>query len=73
MTAEGSSWRCATERKEWTFFAVMPKADPALAAAWGVTLVLRGVLPATFAIAMGVLVGAVIGGVACAGILARFS
>ncbi len=47
------------ERKEWTFFGVLPKADPVLAVAWWVALVLRGLLPAVFAIAMGVLVGAV--------------
>ena len=47
------------ERQEWKFFGVLPKADPALAAAWWAVLVLRGVLPALFAIAMGVLVGAV--------------
>jgi ATP-binding cassette subfamily B protein len=48
-----------TNRKEWTFFAVLPKAAPALATAWWVTLLLRGILPAAFAIAMGALVGAV--------------
>jgi ATP-binding cassette, subfamily B, bacterial len=48
-----------TARKEWQFFAVLPKADPGLAAAWWVSLLLRGILPAAFAIAMGVLVGAV--------------
>jgi ATP-binding cassette, subfamily B, bacterial len=47
------------ERKEWTFFAVLPKADPGLAAAWWIVLLLRGILPAAFGIAMGVLVGAV--------------
>ena len=46
-------------RNEWKFFAVLPKADRALAVTWWVVLVLRGVLPAVFAIAMGVLVGAV--------------
>ena len=46
-------------RKEWKFFSVLPKAGPALAAAWWTTLLLRGMLPAAFAIAMGVLVGAV--------------
>src|SRR5918999_574148 len=46
-------------RKEWTFFGVLPKADRALATAWWLVLVLRGVLPAVFAIAMGTLVGAV--------------
>jgi ABC-type multidrug transport system fused ATPase/permease subunit len=47
------------ERKEWQFFGILPKADRALAAAWWTVLVLRGVLPAAFAVAMGVLVGAV--------------
>jgi ATP-binding cassette subfamily B protein len=47
------------ERKEWQFFAVLPKADPLLAVAWYVILILRGVLPAVFAIAMGVLVRSV--------------
>jgi ATP-binding cassette subfamily B protein len=51
-----------TERKEWQFFGVLPKADRSLAIAWWVALVLRGVLPAVFAIAMGVLVAAVQGG-----------
>jgi ABC-type transport system involved in cytochrome bd biosynthesis fused ATPase/permease subunit len=48
-----------TSRKEWIFFSVLPKADVRLAAAWWVALVLRGVLPAAFAIAMGVLVAAI--------------
>jgi ATP-binding cassette subfamily B protein len=48
-----------TERNEWKFFAVLPRADGVLATAWWIVLVLRGVLPAVFAIAMGVLVGAV--------------
>jgi len=52
-------FRRLTERKEWKLFAVLPKADPALAAAWWAALLLRGILPAVFAIAMGVLVGAV--------------
>jgi ABC-type multidrug transport system fused ATPase/permease subunit len=46
-------------RDEWKFFGVLPEADRLLAAAWWVVLVLRGLLPALFAIAMGVLVGAV--------------
>jgi ABC-type multidrug transport system fused ATPase/permease subunit len=46
-------------RNEWKFFSVLPKADRTLAVVWWVVLVLRGVLPAVFAIAMGVLVGAV--------------
>src|SRR5580692_10725133 len=48
-----------TKRKEWRFFAVLPKAAPFLAVAWWTVLLLRGALPAAFAIAMGVLVGAV--------------
>jgi ABC-type multidrug transport system fused ATPase/permease subunit len=51
--------RRLTESKEWRFFGVLPRADRALAVVWWVVLVLRGVLPAAFAIAMGVLVGAV--------------
>ena len=47
------------ERNEWKFFGVLPKADRLLAISWWVVLVLRGVLPAAFAIAMGLLVGAV--------------
>lgn len=48
-----------TRRKEWIFFSVLPKAAPGLAAAWWTALLLRGILPAAFAIAMGVLVAAV--------------
>jgi ABC-type multidrug transport system fused ATPase/permease subunit len=59
-----------TERKEWKFFGVLPKADPGLAAAWWAVLLLRGILPAAFAIAMGVLVGAVQRGDPLAGPLA---
>jgi ABC-type multidrug transport system fused ATPase/permease subunit len=47
------------ERAEWKFFAVLPRADRGLAAGWWAVLVLRGVLPAVFAVAMGALVGAV--------------
>jgi ATP-binding cassette subfamily B protein len=49
-------------RKEWTFFAVLPKADRPLAIAWWFVLLLRGLLPALFAVAMGVLVGEIGGG-----------
>jgi ABC-type multidrug transport system fused ATPase/permease subunit len=45
-------------RKEWQFFAVLPKADRTLALVWWIVVVLRGVLPALFAVAMGVLVAA---------------
>jgi len=41
------------------FFSVLPKADRGLATAWWTALRLRGILPASFAIAMGMLVGAV--------------
>ena len=47
------------ERKEWKFFAVLPRADPVLAWSWWTVLILRGALPAVFAVAAGVLVGAV--------------
>jgi len=46
-------------RPEWQFFAVLPRANRPLAVAWWVLLVLLGVLPAAFAIAIGVLVSAV--------------
>jgi ABC-type multidrug transport system fused ATPase/permease subunit len=59
-----------TDRKEWKFFAVLPKADLGLAVAWWIALLLRGILPATFAIAMGILVGAVQHGRPLAGPLA---
>ena len=47
------------ERKEWKFFVVLWKADPILAVIWNAILILRGVLPAVFAVAMGVLVRSV--------------
>jgi ATP-binding cassette, subfamily B, bacterial len=47
------------ERQEWQFFAALPKADSFLAIVWWAVLLLRGVLPALFAVAMGVLVAAV--------------
>src|SRR6202167_414459 len=59
-----------TERKEWKFFAVLPKAARGLATLWWASLLLRGILPAVFAIAMGVLVGAVQRGNPLAGPLA---
>jgi ABC-type multidrug transport system fused ATPase/permease subunit len=52
-------WR---EREKWTFFRVLPRAARGLAYAWWAVLLLRGVLPAVFAVAMGALVGAVQGG-----------
>jgi ABC-type multidrug transport system fused ATPase/permease subunit len=47
------------ERKEWKFFAVLPRVDAVLAASWWIVLILRGALPAVFAVAAGWLVGAV--------------
>jgi len=58
------------ERKEWKFFSVLPKADPLLATLWWILLILRGTLPAVFAIAMGLLVGAVQKGESLAALLA---
>ena len=46
-------------RHEWAFFAVLPRADGALAVGWWAILILRGVLPALFAVAMGVLIQAI--------------
>jgi ABC-type multidrug transport system fused ATPase/permease subunit len=48
-----------TESKEWAFFRVLPQASPGLAAGWWTGLFLLGLLPAAFAVAMGMLVGAV--------------
>jgi hypothetical protein len=50
------------DRAEWKFFGALPRADAPLAAAWWLVLVLRGVLPAAFAVATGALVGAIQGG-----------
>jgi ABC-type multidrug transport system fused ATPase/permease subunit len=47
------------DRKEWQFFAVLPRADARLTVAWWAVLVALGLVPAAFAVAMGVLVGAV--------------
>jgi ABC-type multidrug transport system fused ATPase/permease subunit len=55
------------DSKEWKFFSVLPKADPLLAAAWWTVLMARGVLPAMFGVAMGVLVAAVERGGSLAG------
>jgi ABC-type multidrug transport system fused ATPase/permease subunit len=57
-------------QKERQFFGVLPQADSFLAAAWWTVLVLRGVLPAGFALAMGLLVGAVQRGESLTGPLA---
>ena len=46
-------------RQEWKFLAILPRANPFLAAVWWSALVMRSLLPALFAVAMGLLVGAV--------------
>ena len=48
-----------TQRQEWQFLKVLPKADPLLAWSWWTLLLARGLLPAGFAIVMGNLIGAV--------------
>src|SRR5687768_9801133 len=47
------------QRKDWMFFKALPKADSRLALTWWTVVLLHGILPALFAIAMGVLVAAV--------------
>ena len=51
--------RIVKQRPEWQFFTVLPRADRRLAALWWAVLVARGILPAGFAIATGILVAAV--------------
>src|SRR5262245_50705127 len=46
-------------RNEWLFFATLPTAGGTLAWSWWAVLVLHGILPVAFAVAMGVLVRAV--------------
>ncbi len=58
------------QRNEWKFFSVLPKAAPVLAALWWLALLLRGALPALFAVSMGLLVGAVQRGTGLSGALA---
>jgi ABC-type multidrug transport system fused ATPase/permease subunit len=50
--------RRVTDTNAWKFFSVLPKADRLLAAGWWTVLLLRGILPAVFAITTGALVGA---------------
>ncbi|HEY5848555.1 MAG TPA: ABC transporter ATP-binding protein [Microlunatus sp.] len=52
-------WRRLRARPEWRFFAVLPKADLPLAVAWWLLLIAGGALPAVFAVATGLTVGAV--------------
>jgi ABC-type multidrug transport system fused ATPase/permease subunit len=46
-------------RQEWQFFAVLPKADHALAILWWTLMILNGAMPALFAVATGLTVNAV--------------
>jgi ABC-type multidrug transport system fused ATPase/permease subunit len=48
-----------TEHNAWKLFSVLPKADAPLAAGWWAVVLLRGILPAAFAVATGSLIGAV--------------
>ena len=57
------------DRNEWKFFAVLPKADTALAVLWWTILVLRGLLPVAFALAMGSIISRVQRGETLAGSL----
>jgi ABC-type multidrug transport system fused ATPase/permease subunit len=57
-------------RPEWQLFAALPRADRPLAVLWWAIVVLHGLLPAAFAVAMGALVGAVERGDALAAPLA---
>ncbi len=59
MTMPATALRRLRSRPEWKFLAVLPRANPFLAAVWWTTLVVRSLLPALFAVAMGLLVGAV--------------
>ena len=47
------------ERQEWALARALWRADRRLATAWWAILVLRGLLPAGFAVTMGLLVGLV--------------
>ncbi|MCC6387671.1 MAG: ABC transporter ATP-binding protein [Dehalococcoidia bacterium] len=51
--------RRLTERQEWLLVRALGRADRALSSAWWAVVVLRALLPALFAIAMGALIGAV--------------
>jgi ATP-binding cassette, subfamily B, bacterial len=62
--------RALRDRQEWKFFAILPRADRPLAIAWWAVLLLRGLLAAGLAVAVGALVGAVQHGQSLAGPLA---
>lgn len=54
----GGLWARLRARDDWKFMGALMKADRPLATAWWSLLVLRGVLPAVFAVVMGALVAA---------------
>jgi ATP-binding cassette, subfamily B, bacterial len=54
-----TGFRRLRARKEWIFLATLRKAHPGHAAAWWILLFLRALLPALFAVVMGLLVSAV--------------
>jgi len=68
----GTSMGRLRATKEWQFAGVLPRADAVLAGFWWVLLVLRGLLPVGFAIAMGALVGAIERGGSLTGPLVAF-
>jgi ABC-type multidrug transport system fused ATPase/permease subunit len=47
------------QRKEWQFFAILPRADRTLAYSWWALLWLRGILPAVLVVTIGLVVGAI--------------
>jgi ATP-binding cassette, subfamily B, bacterial len=51
--------RSPRQRQEWQLFTALHRAAPALSTIWWLLLLLRGVLPAVFAIGTGAVVGAV--------------
>ena len=57
--ARGRLWGRARASNEWRFLATLRQAAPGLASTWWGLVLLRGALPAVFAITMGALVGAV--------------
>ena len=63
MTREGPSarslWRRTRARQELQLAAALSRADRPMAAGWWALLAVRGLLPAGFSIATGVLVGAI--------------
>lgn len=59
FVVDASVIRRLRARPEWQFLAILPRANPFLATTWWTVLVVRSLLPALFAVTMGLLVGAV--------------